>query len=114
MYKPILLIFFAALIGCSTPASSLRHVEIGMTKNQVPARGEPQVSVDDQCLWPTIEVLEYRLAMSSDDSAGQIIGKSVFTAVTLGIGATSFRSKTNDYWLYFYDGTLARWGAAGN
>lgn len=88
-----------------------------MSKDEVVSViGEPRVArgairnKSDQ----SIGVWEYRLALPSDDPAGQILGKTALTVLTLGIGAAAFKGKRKDYWLYFLDAKLAQWGEAGD
>jgi hypothetical protein len=60
-----------------------------------------------------IEVWEYHLAVPSDDSAGQVISKSVVTLSTAGYGAKEFVGDRKDYWLYFLNDELVQFGEAG-
>ena len=111
----ILFSFFAA--NCVTGAHNLKKVSLGMNKNQVETQlGEPTVvrGAIMNKYGQVIEVWEYRLAMPTDDSAGEIIGKSTLTLITLGMGAVAFKGKRKDYWLYFYDNKLVQWGQAGD
>ncbi len=61
-----------------------------------------------------IEVWEYTLALPEDESEGSIIGKKVITVISDSASALGFKVKRKDYWLYFYDDTLVRWGEVGD
>jgi hypothetical protein len=61
-----------------------------------------------------VEVLEYKLAMPTDETVGSVVGKSAMTVITLGVGAVAFRGERRDFWLYFHDGKLVQWGQAGD
>lgn len=93
------------------------QLKLGMQKSEViDTIGEPRIlrgSITNK-YGQTIEVWEYRVKMPNDDSAGQIIGKSIFTILTFGAGAATFRTHKEDYWLYFVDGKLVQWGQAGD
>jgi len=113
----IIMILVALLGGCEQPASHLKRISLNETKEQIKQKmGDPRVvrgaiqNKYDQ----NIEVWEYRLAMPSDDSAGDVIGKSVMTVFTLGAAAMEFTTERRDYWLYFCDDELVRWGQAGD
>lgn len=88
-----------------------------MSKDHVIKKlGEPRVargSVRNQH-GQIIEVWEYRLVLPSQDSAGEVIGKSALTLFTLGMAAGEFAAPQKDYWLYFLDDKLAQWGEAGD
>jgi hypothetical protein len=105
------------LSNCATSTKHLSQISLGMSKDEVKLQlGEPTVvrgairNKFDQ----VIEVWEYKLALPSSDSAGQIIGKSALTVFTFGMGAASFRGERRDYWLYFFENKLAQWGQAGD
>ena len=105
------------VFGCVTSAKHLKKVSIGMTKEEVVARlDEPTVArgAIKNKFSQVVEVWEYKLALPSSDSPGQIIGKSVLTFCTLGMGAATFRGERRDYWLYFIDDKLVQWGQAGD
>lgn len=105
------------IISCTPSTSNLRKLSLGMTKTQVETElGEPTAARGAilNKHGQTIEVWEYRMALPNTDSPGEIIGKSVGTIITLGIGAASFKGARKDYWLYFYDNKLAQWGQAGD
>jgi hypothetical protein len=120
LYLPLILFILFSGYGCisaAPPASELRQVSIGMTKSEiVAAMGEPTVARGGvrNRYGQVIEVWEYTLALPSQDTAGQIVGKSVFTFFTLGIGAKEFTTEKKNYWLYFYDSKLVQWGEAGD
>jgi hypothetical protein len=112
-----MLILALFMAGCATDSSNLSEVSLGMTKQEVRERlGSPTVARGaltnkyDQ----TVEVLEYKLAMPSDETVGSVVGKSALTVLTLGMGATMFKGERRDFWLYFHDGKLVQWGQAGD
>jgi len=113
------LLLFAS--GCAStptpPSSQLRQLTIGMSRNAVVAAlGEPRVvrgAITNRYA-QQIEVWEYLFALPNDDSGGEIAGKTALTIITLGMGAATFAPDKRTYWLYFLDGTLARWGEAGD
>lgn len=113
----ILLIFVAGCASNVPQSTSLRQVALGMSKGEVVnALGEPAVArgAIRNKYNQVIEVWEYTFALPSKDSTGQTAGKVALTVLTLGIGAATFRHDTKDYWLYFLDNTLVRWGEAGD
>ena len=88
-----------------------------MTKQTVISRlGQPMAArgANQNEHGQIVEVLQYRLAVPNQDSPGALVSKSVLTIITLGVGAMAFERKTQDYWLTFVDGRLARWGQAGD
>ncbi|HLA27594.1 MAG TPA: hypothetical protein VJZ49_06840 [Syntrophales bacterium] len=114
----LLLIIVVSSCASTLPKSSqLRQVTLGMTKDEIiGALGEPAVargSIRNK-FNQVIEVWEYTLALPSTDSAGQVVGKSVLTFITLGMGAATFRPEKKNYWLYLLDNKLAQWGEAGD
>ncbi len=105
------------LSSCATSAKHLSQISLGMPKDEVKLQlGEPTVvrGAIRNKFGQVIEVWEYRLALPSSDSAGQIIGKSAITVITFGMGAASFKGERRDYWLYFFENKLAQWGQAGD
>jgi hypothetical protein len=109
--------FFVVPSGCVTSSKKLIEVRLGMSKAEVQrVLGDPAVvrgairNKYDQ----VIEVWQYRLALPSSDSAGQVIGKSMWTLLTLGIAAEKFHGERRDYWLYFLRDKLVQWGQAGD
>jgi len=82
---------------------------IGALGEPVVARGSIRNKFDQ-----VIEVWEYTLALPSKDSTGQIVGKSVLTFFTLGMGAATFQPEKKNYWLYFLNNQLVQWGEAGD
>ncbi|MFC1895992.1 lipoprotein [Thermodesulfobacteriota bacterium] len=113
----VLLSGCAALAGCATSARRLTQISLGMTKQEVTdkldqpavARGAIRNKFNQ-----VVEVWEYKLAVPSQETVGTVIGKSMFTLVTLGLGAAAFGGERKDYWLYFVQGELVRWGEAGD
>lgn len=110
-------LFIIGFAGCNQPSSRLQKISLGQNKKEIVKKiGNPRVvrgairNKYDQ----NIEVWEYRLAMPSDDSAGEIVGKSLLTVITFGIGAREFDDETRDYWLYFLNDELVRWDQAGD
>lgn len=113
----ILAVLVSIASGCATSSKKLIELRLDMSKTDVQnALGEPTVArgAIRNKFGQVIEVWEYRLALPSDDSAGQVIGKSVLTLMTLGIGATEFRGEKRNYWLYFLRDKLVQWGEAGD
>lgn len=103
--------------ACATSSGKLSEIRLEMTKDEVRrVLGEPSVvrGAIRNKFGQVIEVWEYRLALPSTDSAGQVIGKSMLTVITLGIGAAAFRGEKRDYWLYFLRDNLVQWGQAGD
>ena len=120
MYLLLLLLFLVSITACVSglpKSSQLRQVSLGMSKGEiVDALGEPAVvrgSVRNK-FNQVIEVWEYALELPYQDSAGEIIGKSAFTVLTLGVGATRFKAGIKNYWLYFLDNKLVQWGETGD
>jgi len=114
----LLLIVIVSSCASTLPKSGqLRQVSLGMTKDAIIGNlGEPAVargSIRNR-FNQVIEVWEYTLALPSTDSAGQVVGKSVLTFITLGMGAATFRPEKKNYWLYFLDNKLVQWGEAGD
>lgn len=115
LFAVLSLVFF--FVACATPAARLQTISLGMTKQEILERlGEPTVARGaiknkyDQA----VEVWEYKLALPTEDSAGEIIGKSFLTLFTFGMGAATFKGKRNNYWLYFVSDQLVQWGQAGD
>lgn len=106
--------------GCGStppPSSHLRQISMGMSKQAVVEElGEPRVvrgAIQNQ-YDQSVEVWEYLFTLPANDSGAEIAGKSALTVLSLGMGATTFAPDKRTYWLYFLDGTLARWGEAGD
>jgi len=113
----VLLSFVTSCVSSVTSSGKLRQVSLGMSKEEVVANlGEPTVArgAIRNKFNQVIEVWEYTLALPSQDSTGQIVGKTVFTVVTFGIGAATFKSEKKNYWLYFLNDELVQWGEAGD
>lgn len=119
--KRVLLVL--CLLSLTKPAVALQKAEVlekislGMTKEEVVGEmGPPNVvrgaitNKYDQ----TVEVWQYTLALPSEDSAGEVVGKSALTCITLGVGAATFKPPKRKYWLYFVDDSLVQWGEAGD
>lgn len=117
--RHLLLVLLSSLLlaGCATDSSNLSEVSLGMTKQEVRERlGSPTVARGalTNKYGQTVEVLEYKLAMPTDETVGSVVGKSAMTVITLGVGAVAFRGERRDFWLYFHDGKLVQWGQAGD
>lgn len=113
----IILLFSIFMAGCATDSSQMSEINLGMTKQEVRERlGSPTVARGalTNKYGQTVEVLEYKLAMPSDETVGSVVGKSAFTVLTLGMGAAMFQGQRRDFWLYFHDGKLVQWGQAGD
>lgn len=117
MKKVTLLVFTIVLAGCSPSSTRMQRISLGDNKEQVvKTLGNPRVvrgSIRNK-YGQNIEVWEYRLALPSDDSPGEVVAKSVLTVFTLGMGAVTFDNEQRDYWLYFLDEELVKWGQAGD
>ncbi len=112
-----LVIIFVSCFSCATSVKNLRRISLGVSKNDVIRElGEPMAARGairnkyDQ----VVEVWEYKLAMPRDDSAGEIVEKSILTVFTLGMSAGVFKGERKNYWLYFIDDELVQWGEAGD
>jgi hypothetical protein len=113
----LILLFSIFMAGCATDSSQMSEISLGMTKQEVRERlGSPTVARGalTNKYGQTVEVLEYKLAMPSDETVGSVVGKSAFTVLTLGMGAAMFQGQRRDFWLYFHDGKLVQWGQAGD
>jgi hypothetical protein len=113
----LILLFSVFMAGCATDSSQMSEISLGMTKQEVRDRlGSPTVARGalTNKYGQTVEVLEYTLAMPSDETVGTVVGKSAFTVLTLGMGAAMFQGQRRDFWLYFHDGKLVQWGQAGD
>jgi len=112
-----ILVSLVLLTGCTPQAKCLQSISLGMQKKEIVKKiGNPRVtrgSIRNQ-YDQVIDVWEYRLALPSDDSAGEVIGKTATTIMTLGAGAILFDEPQKDYWLYFLDDELVQWGEAGD
>jgi hypothetical protein len=116
-YSALMLTLAIFMVGCATDSSNLSEVSLGMTKQEVRQRlGSPTVARGalTNKYGQTVEILEYKLAMPSDETVGSVVGKSAMTVITLGVGAVAFRGERRDFWLYFHDGKLVQWGQAGD
>ena len=117
VFISLFFVFTVASTGCLSKSSQLRRVSLDMPKDEIiAALGEPTVARG--CVRnkfnQVIEVWEYALVLPSDDSTGEIVGKSCLTGMTFGLGAAKFKNETRDYWLYFLDNKLVQWGEAGD
>ena len=115
--KALILLLSIFMAGCATDSSQMSEISLGMTKQEVRERlGSPTVARGalTNKYGQTVEVLEYKLAMPTDETVGSVVGKSAMTVITLGVGAVAFRGERRDFWLYFHDGKLVQWGQAGD
>lgn len=102
------------LASCATPAKRMTLISLGMSKEQVVQNlGNPTVARGairnkfDQ----TVEVWEYRLALPED----QVGAKVVITVFSLGFASYMWGERDmKNYWLYFVEDELVRWGEAGD
>ncbi len=113
----LLLICFCFLIGCAAslwkPEEKFKKISLGMSKKEVlAALGKPTVAKGAirNKYAQIVEVWEYTLALLADESRGAMVGKKTLTVITAGASALKVKWVRKDYWLYFYDDTLARWG----
>ncbi len=92
-----------ALIGCATPTQRLIHLEVGMSEAEVvESFGRPDAArlggLRTGAEKP-IEIWEYHLYDRAKDG---------------GLSALFSMGRSNiNYWLYFEEGVLYRWGPAG-
>lgn len=111
-------VFSLCLVSaCVTSSDKLIDIQLGMTKGQVRQElGDPTVArgAIRNKFGQVIEVWEYRLALPSSDTPGQVIGKSMLTVLTLGVGAAAFKGERRNYWVYFLGDQLVQWGEAGD
>jgi len=117
----ILLFAYCFLFGCATSdkrtVDELKKISLGMSKKEVLASlGDPTVArgAIRNKYAQIIEVWEYTLALPEDESEGSGIEKRVLTVISAGANALGFKVKRKDYWLYFYDDILVRWGEVGD
>lgn len=107
--------FFVLGSGCSPSSSCMEKISLGYSKEEVrKAIGSPRIvrgAIQNQD-GQTIEVWEYRLAMPK--GAGQVVGESALTVLTIGMSLAIDNTETRLYWLYFVDGKLLKWGEAGD
>ena len=116
-----LLIGFCFLIGCATSQNitedKFKEISLGMSKEEVlAALGNPTVAKGAirNKYAQIIEVWDYTLALRADESQGAMVGKTALTVITAGASALGVKWVRKDYWLYFYDDTLVRWGEVGD
>ena len=116
-----LLIGFCFLIGCADifkkPEEKFKKISLGMSKKEVlSALGKPTVAKGAirNKYAQIVEVWEYTLALLADESKGALVGKKTLTVITAGAKALKVKWVRKDYWLYFYDDILVRWGEVGD
>ncbi len=116
-----LLIGFCFLIGCAAgekkTEDEFKKISLGMSKKEVlAALGKPTVAKGAirNKYAQIIEVWEYTLALRTDESKGAMVGKTALTVIKAGASALGVKWVRKDYWLYFYDDTLVRWGEVGD
>ena len=100
MKKLIIVIcfIFCLSVACATSRSSLRQVSLGMTKGDVVKTvGDPEVTRGAiiNKFGQVIEVWEYRVM-----AKGKLLDIMPWDA--------------DDYWFYFMEGRLVKWGKAGD
>jgi hypothetical protein len=117
----LLLIGFCFLIGCATSQKrtedKFKEISLGMSKKEVlAALGKPTVAKGAMRnkYAQIIEVWEYTLALRADESEGAMVGKTALTVIKASASALGVKWVRKDYWLYFYDNTLVRWGEVGD
>jgi hypothetical protein len=122
-FKSLITLLFALFLfqGCATSekrtVDELKNISLGMHKKEVlESLGQPTVArgAIRNKYSQIIEVWEYTLALPEDESEGSIISKKVITVISDSASALGFKVKRKDYWLYFYDDTLVRWGEVGD
>ena len=108
------LLLVILLVGCATRAKRMTRISLGMSKEQVVqklddptvARGAIRNKFDQ-----SVEVWEYRLALPNDQVGADV----AITVFTFGFGSPRLLSRDmKDYWLYFVEDKLVRWGEAGD
>ena len=119
--RKILFLLFIIIVfsGCMTTSTrKLREISLDLTKDEVVRRlGEPTAvrGAIKNKYNQNIEVWEYRLSKSQ---AGKFWGNLGISVLTFGIFAPvvykDSQSDITNYWLYFYDGKLVKWGQAGD
>ena len=116
-----MLIGFCFLIGCASgekkTEDKFKEISLGMSKKEVlAALGKPTVAKGAMRnkYAQIVEVWEYTLVLRADGSKGAMVGKTVLAAIKAGAGALGVQWVRKDYWLYFYDNTLVRWGEVGD
>ena len=117
----ILPIVFFFIWGCATSekrsVEELKKISLGMSKKEVmTSLGEPTVArgAIRNRYSQIVEVWEYTLTLPTEESTGTIIGKTVITVITVGMGARLFEGERKNYWLYFYEDTLVEWKEVGD
>jgi len=114
----LLLLPVMILSGCGTPAGRFTEISLGMSKEEVATvLGQPRVArgAITNMFGQVVEVWEYKVVMPRHETVVTFAGKSMATLMTYGIaGAFLFRPETKNYWLYFVESKLVRWGAAGD
>ncbi len=117
----LLLIGFCFLTGCAASQKrtedKFNQIFLGMSKKEVlAALGKPTVAKGAirNKYAQIIEVWEYTLALSTDESKGAMVGKTALKVIKAGASALGVKWVRKDYWLYFYDATLVRWGEVGD
>ena len=107
--------FAILLTACATTTKKLSTISLGMSKDEVVnAMGSPS-SVRGSMMNKynqTIEVWEYRL--KNPPTATGTTGRVAAAVVTLGVTLAIDDDDRINYWLFFSDGKLSRWGQAGD
>jgi hypothetical protein len=118
--QTLLILMAVALVGCATSGTSTRKltkISLGMNKTEVfDALGEPtavrgaMVNKFSQ----SVEVWEYRL--NKGKTAQEKKDDAMLAVFTLGLSLPSAAGggEEVDYWMYFHDNKLWRWGQAGD
>jgi len=113
------LLVLCIAVGCSHRIRSekLIKLSVDMDKEQVVATiGKPSVlrgSIKNKH-GQIIEIWEYRV--DKGKNGHQVGSEMILTVFTLGIMSPILltEGEIENYWLYFCDGTLVKWGQAGD
>jgi len=117
--KVSLVVCLAVVAGCAShyiSASKLDVVELGMNKTQVCnnlGQGVRRGAIINK-FGQNIEVWEYKV--KEGISGGQLGAQIGVSILTLGMTAPLIGQggEIHEYWLFFVDGHLVRWGRAGD
>ncbi len=115
----VVVLLCLVISGCATIKSTrvLSKIDLGMTEEEVRRRlGEPTVARGAiiNKYGQKIKVWEYRL---DKGKRGSQLGTELTRIITsLGKSTPMLLSEgdISDYWLYFFDDKLVRWGQAGD
>ena len=113
--KYLVFAFAILLTACATTTKKLSTISLGMSKEAViKAMGSPAAVRGSMMnkYNQTIEVWEYRL--KKPPTVISTTGKVAFALATFGMSLVIVGDDRANYWLFFSDGKLSRWGQAGD